>query len=593
LTALGRSFRENPRLEEPAALKEGAHQFKITYEQLRLRLQDQWAKEHCLVAVAGSQRDGSSGVRTEDGSFVARRRSIERLADIVFSSNPAQATYWLGRGVDTTETIQSMFGGPKPCMHGSDSHTSESLGEPKALGRYTWIKGNTPFDALRMACIAPEFRVHVGPQAPSSGQTYGRMDRVGVSDSSWFTNGAIPLNTGLIAVIGPRGSGKTALADVIAIGAGARTPFENQRSFVNRAHHLLANASVEVSWTHGAKTTAALDGSDKGDPADRGVRYLSQQFVDQLCAADGVTDELLEEVERVVFAAWPPGQRQGATTFRELLEIRLAAARVRQRSNLDSVTRTSDMIAERHARVRDLPGFRRQLGDQENLLKDLTAQVAELTATAEVGSVERLSAVRSVLFERETAMQGIERRQTDLGALSRAVEAARSGAFPRFREGLRDRHRAAGVADADWEQFSINFVGPVEDILAAATQMATEEYALVAGVEVTSDEPINFDGDDIEALRARPVSQLRAERDRLQKLVGLDDHRTRRLRLLDEQANSVRARAAKLRSSIDAVLIGQEETPRLIEERLTSYGEYFDGVHSGVGSDLGMYMIKI
>ena len=57
------------------------------------------------------------------------------------------------------------------------------------------------------------------------------------------------------------------------------------------------------------------------------VRYLSQQFVDALCSAEGVTDELLAEIERVIFQAHPEEDRMSASNFQELLQLRAERAR--------------------------------------------------------------------------------------------------------------------------------------------------------------------------------------------------------------------------------------------------------------------------
>jgi len=99
LIQLGRDFSGKDSLDEKSALAIGATQFKVNFEHLRTRLRtDRWASENILVAMAGGERDGTSGLREPEGSFEARRQSIEALADIVFSSNPQQFLFWSGSG---------------------------------------------------------------------------------------------------------------------------------------------------------------------------------------------------------------------------------------------------------------------------------------------------------------------------------------------------------------------------------------------------------------------------------------------------------------------------------------------------------------
>ena len=73
------------------------------------------------------------------------------------------------------------------------------------------------FDALRQACIDPE-RAYVGPSPPSPAAASQIIDNVLVEGASWLRTPKLRLNSGLVAIIGARGSGKTALADMIAAG---------------------------------------------------------------------------------------------------------------------------------------------------------------------------------------------------------------------------------------------------------------------------------------------------------------------------------------------------------------------------------------
>ena len=79
-----------------------------------------------------------------------------------------------------------------------------------------------------------------GPEFQVEGGVLGRRD-------------ALPLNPGLVAIIGARGSGKTALADVIAAGCDAILPSgwdadENiSPSFLARARRLIGDATTTLT----------------------------------------------------------------------------------------------------------------------------------------------------------------------------------------------------------------------------------------------------------------------------------------------------------------------------------------------------------
>ena len=89
-------------------------------------------------------------------------------------------------------------------------------------------------------------------------------------------------NPGLVAIIGARGSGKTALADMIAAGCDSISPeawnadeWANP-SFLVRARPLVGDGKVTVNWAVGDPESRALDGSDANGPfAYERVRYFA------------------------------------------------------------------------------------------------------------------------------------------------------------------------------------------------------------------------------------------------------------------------------------------------------------------------------
>lgn len=154
---------------------------------------------------------------------------------------------------------------------------------------YSWIKGALTFDALRQACIDPAGRAFVGVKPPTQALPSQVISQVDITCAPWATTPKIPLNSGLVAIIGARGSEKTALADIVAAGCYAITETawnadENvSPSFLVRAKTLIGGAKVTLTWGDGSTTTRALNGDDANDPsAFPRARYLSQQFVEDL-----------------------------------------------------------------------------------------------------------------------------------------------------------------------------------------------------------------------------------------------------------------------------------------------------------------------
>jgi hypothetical protein len=145
LIRLGQRF--DSRLTDPvAALERGSEQFKVSFDQLKqVYTTSAWAQQNILIAVAGSETDGTSGVR--DAADATLRQEIEKFAHVIFASSLAQREFWLGRRSVTEDELRGRYGGLKPCMHGSDAHEERTVGVPDG-DRYSWVKGALEFDTL-------------------------------------------------------------------------------------------------------------------------------------------------------------------------------------------------------------------------------------------------------------------------------------------------------------------------------------------------------------------------------------------------------------------------------------------------------------
>src|SRR5271155_1330382 len=366
LTRLGQW--SDPRLPDPvAALERGSEQFKVSFEQLKqVYAASAWAQQNILVAVAGSETDGTSGVR--DAADATLRQEVEKFAHVIFASSAAQRDFWLGRRSATEDELQRRYGGLKPCMHGSDAHEERTVGIPDG-DRYSWIKGALEFDALRQACIDPGGRAFVGVEPPVSATFSQVIATVEVTGAPWAQTPRLALNPGLVAIIGPRGSGKTALADVIALGCDATLERLSPASFLTRARELLHGASVLLRWQAGDQSQRSLDGSDESFSAGYPrARYLSQQFVEELCSAHGMTDALMREIERVIFEAHPISDRDGAVDFAELLEMRATRFRQAREREEDALADLSERIGTELEKQTLVTALQKQIAEKTKLI---------------------------------------------------------------------------------------------------------------------------------------------------------------------------------------------------------------------------------
>ncbi|SDK54985.1 AAA domain-containing protein, putative AbiEii toxin, Type IV TA system [Nocardioides sp. YR527] len=567
--------------DETAALTAGTNLFKVTLENLKQSLEESaWARHNIIVGVAAGTTDGTSGVRDARGSLEAVRVEIERLARVIFASSPAQRGFWIGEGVLGIEDLFNRYDGPKACIHGSDAHRLADVGKPDE-NRYTWIKGDAAFEALRQACLEPKERVIVGDQPLKGALDYRIIDSVTVSGADWVTTPELPLAPGLVAIIGSRGSGKTALADLIAAGAGAASIDMSDQTFLQRARKHLAGTSVAVAWGDGATSEAELppDLVDDGDTPR--ARYLSQQFVERLCSSEGITDELIAEIERVIFEAHPYEERLGASTFRELLDLRASHGRDLRRFAQSEIDGLAAQIESEHASRDELPGLIKERARLAGVLaEDKRARGGLVVVGGEVRA-QRLEALNAALVIKQAEIDSHRRREQAFDGLADAVKDIATRRLPAIRAELERDYSGAGLSATEWENFNLKFAGNPAELVSERLKTIRESITDLTGPAIPKpSQPANelppFVDDAVD-LSTIPLAMLRAEAWRIGELIGLDANRQKQLRALNDKIAKTESALASADRSIKDAEGASDRVKALMLKRKQAYASLFDG----------------
>ena len=581
LILLGRKHVSNPTLEEMPALREGTNQFKIDFQQLINELHnDEWASANILFCVAVNGGDGTSGL-SNDASFAATRASIEFHAKIMFSSHEKQIQFWLGKGTATKETLQAKYNGFKPCIHGSDAHRNEDIGKVHD-NRFTWIKGDLTFESLRQICIEPEDRVFIGPQPPTASIASQTIEFIDVKNADWMEPPRLTINSGLVAIIGARGSGKTALADLIAVGAHATADQFEKASFVERAKQHLNDVTVDLAWGAGSTTSARIDrigyGSDNGPQ----VQYLSQKFVDALCSAeDGVSEGFLREIERVIFNAHPEGQRLGMSDFRELLQFRAANARESRIECERLLQDLSKIITAERNKKHSIEGLTKRIEEKS---KQITIDKAARQTLIKTGQEQRIKDLQQVAASLDIVTRKLDsanRSQQALIALQGAVLSARTTTFPNFISKLKQNHTETGFEENDWARFRIDFVGDVDQLVSEKIEAANKEIkaltdpALIANnISVSTATFIS----DYSTLANQPFNVLKSEAKRLEFLIGIDTTNTAQYVKLNSKIGKDETDLEKLKRELTDAQGAGERIKDLLSRKKDAYKNVFKSI---------------
>ncbi len=575
LIRLGRDL--NPNLiDDRAALRHGSEQFKVNFDQLRDEYRDSaWAKANILVAVAGAKGDGTSSL--QEGADQALRTQIEAFAHVIFASSAAQREYWLGRKT-SEQHIVNTYGSLKPCMHGSDAHCVERAGSPDH-DRFSWIKGAVAFDALRQACIDPAGRAYVGTEPPPAAAPSEVISSLSIDDAPWITTPRIALNPGLVAIIGARGSGKTALADMIAAACDAHDEEPPNQAFLVRASEYLDDGMIRLVWANDVETSKRLDqGAVRGWDSYPRARYLTQQFVDGLCSSEGMTDGLLAEVERVVFDAHSPTEREGAVDFVDLRDLRAERhrqARQREEQNLEALSDRINFELEKQGQV---PSLRKQVDDKKTRIQQITNDRAKLVSKGSEQRVKRLEELTEAANFVRSTVRALNNREQKLMLVQDEVEDFRTHEAPEHFRDTQERHRESGIKGDDWNPFMTRFDGDVDGVLGnylSRTRTARDRWR---GTEPSaSDSATPLIADDT-TLNTQPLSLLEAEIKRLGAIVSVDKETRERFNSLSGKITTETELLVGLEEKLADCEAATERLAGLPEQREGSYVRIFAAV---------------
>ncbi|MBW8851375.1 MAG: AAA family ATPase [Xanthomonadales bacterium] len=564
--------------DEGAAFRHGASQFKVNFARLREEFgKSDWAKENILIAVAGAETDGTSGIR--DANDATLRQEIEKFAHIIFASSPAQRDFWLGRKMGAGEDVlRERYGGCKPCLHGSDAHEQAAVAKPDG-DRYSWIKGALEFDALRQAHIDPAGRAYVGTRPPFRATPARVIAEVELIHADWAKTPKLALNPGLVAIIGARGSGKTALADAIAAGCDATNGRLSAASFIVRAREHLDGVHVRLSWETGDPSTRPLL-DDNFDPSIYPrARYLSQKFVEELCSADGLKDELLSEIERVIFEAHSTLERDGATDFGDLLELRTKVLRDNRRRDEEAIATISDQIGVEHEKRSQITGLKSQVNQKEALIAGYVRNRDALVTTGSAERIAQLSALAEAADHVRAQIRLWSQEIQALLSLQNDVWDFRSNRAPMALRTAKQTFAGAHLDDQTWELFLQIHAGNVDGALSERIVKAKLETAAWRGkdlpVKESDDEP--YVAADAE-LKKLSLSELEAEIGRIQRLINIDTDTANRLRTITTKIGDENAALKRLMDTLADCEGAAARVAQLQMDREQAYLRIFESI---------------
>lgn len=306
-------------LKDPAKLLElGSMTAKVTRESL----QDAIAllpANSCLIILP---YDTFNGIAALDwGKHPYDNNYFMQSAHIFETRSPENVDLILGVETDKNRkfirNFQKTMGRPaKPVISGSDAHRVQDYGVFPS-GRITWLKADTTFTGLQQTVNEPAARCFIGAlpskvEHVSANKTKFlrsitlRKKAGSALGEHWF-NTELPLNHDLVAIIGNKGQGKSALAEPIGLAASTRQhaafSFLGPKNFCNPKQNKAAHYEISLLWESGTVTECPLDAKvDETKPEL--VKFIPQNFLENICNQIGQPNEtdFDRELRKVIFS---------------------------------------------------------------------------------------------------------------------------------------------------------------------------------------------------------------------------------------------------------------------------------------------------
>ncbi|MCK3684222.1 TrlF family AAA-like ATPase [Maribellus sp. YY47] len=264
------------------------------------------------------------------------RKSIIQKSNFLFSSTPNTIEFGLGKKHKNQDDFIKEFKSLKPCIWGSDAHAFEKIYEPD-FERYCWIKSDTTFEGLRQIIFEPEERIFIGKRPQfldtinnSPTKYFNKLiiksiDTYKGNNGKWFDNTTIEFNNGLCAIIGNKGKGKSAIADVLGLLGNSKVSITDQKdklfSFLNKSKFCkkgyAENFEATIFWNDGIKKSKLLSENIDFSDNER-IKYIPQKFFEDLCSTEEDTN-FREELNNVVFSRVENKDKLAKNTFHDFI----------------------------------------------------------------------------------------------------------------------------------------------------------------------------------------------------------------------------------------------------------------------------------
>jgi ABC-type lipoprotein export system ATPase subunit len=246
---------------------------------------------------------------------IADKRNIMASIDSVFTAAASPEGYATARAKLIEERVNSKLLDCSDAHYNADSTCKDRIGNC-----FTWVKADPTFEGLKLSVREFDDRVFVGEIPPLLERVRDKrtkfIDCISFAKKSgallgetWMAGETVRLNPGLVAVIGNKGSGKSALSDTIGLLGKTRQhshfSFLSGEKFRNPKTGTKAeNFTAALTWVSGLTEPDWNLNVDPPTGAAETVQYIPQNYLEKICneVSDLEGGEFYSELKAVIFS---------------------------------------------------------------------------------------------------------------------------------------------------------------------------------------------------------------------------------------------------------------------------------------------------
>lgn len=330
--------------------------------------------------------------------------------------------------------------GIRPVIICSDNHDPRNYERREKL----WIKADRTFDGLIQVINHPDERVFVGDIPPKVDIANKRksvyIDSVKIKkdedatnlESNWF-NIDMPLNNGLTVVIGNKGSGKSAFADVLGLlcesNSMEEASFLHPERFKKGPQKYANDYSGQITWLDGEKSRELKLSANVQKTTTQYAQYLPQKFIERVCT--DLERDFQNEINKVIFSYVDTTVKGDAKNLDELISFISHPYNTRIKAIQDEILELNSNIVMLETRLTSQ--YKKSISDnlskaQEMLdrhLKTIPIKVNKPESTLSQEDQTKLDECEKIIKELQQQIEALRSELTtiniDIGVLTNSI----------------------------------------------------------------------------------------------------------------------------------------------------------------------------